>query len=178
MRAVESNGDWTTHAVVDGKPMGTYKARDIFRRMAEAAHVCGDPGIQYDTTINDWHTSANTDKIYASNPCVTGDTLVATDQGWRTIESLVGGRANIVGADGQPHPVDRIFPTGTKPVFELKTRSGYRVRITGDHLVATTRGDVAVKDLRAGDRIFLNAPGFGSQRARDRACGGDRPRCR
>ena len=37
--------------------------------MAEAAHVCGDPGIQYDTTINDWHTSANTDRIYASNPC-------------------------------------------------------------------------------------------------------------
>ncbi len=69
MKAVESNGDWTTHAVVDGKPMGTYKARDIFRKMAEAAHVCGDPGIQYDTTINDWHTSANTDKIYASNPC-------------------------------------------------------------------------------------------------------------
>jgi ribonucleoside-diphosphate reductase alpha chain len=162
MRAVESNGDWTTHAIVDGKPMGTYKARDIFRRMADAAHVCGDPGIQYDTTINDWHTSANTDKIYASNPCVTGDTLVATDQGWRTIESLVGGRANIIGSDGQPHPVGQIFPTGSKPVFELKTRSGYRVRITEDHLVATTRGDVAVKDLRADDRIFLNAPGFGS----------------
>ena len=69
MHAVEADGDWTTHAVVDGKPMGTYKARDIFRKMAEAAHVCGDPGIQYDTTINDWHTSANTDRIYASNPC-------------------------------------------------------------------------------------------------------------
>ena len=37
--------------------------------MADAAHLCGDPGIQYDTTINDWHTSANTDRIYASNPC-------------------------------------------------------------------------------------------------------------
>jgi ribonucleoside-diphosphate reductase alpha chain len=69
MRAVESDGDWTTHAVVDGAPMGTYRARDIFRRMADAAWICGDPGIQYDTTINDWHTSANTDRIYASNPC-------------------------------------------------------------------------------------------------------------
>jgi ribonucleoside-diphosphate reductase alpha chain len=49
--------------------MGTYRARDIFRRMADAAWVCGDPGIQYDSTINDWHTSANTDRIYASNPC-------------------------------------------------------------------------------------------------------------
>ncbi len=51
------------------QPVGTYKARDIFRKMAEAAHLCGDPGIQYDTTINDWHTCANTDRIYASNPC-------------------------------------------------------------------------------------------------------------
>ena len=72
--------------------------------MAEAAHLCGDPGIQYDTTINDWHTSPNTDRIYASNPCVTGDTLVATDQGWRTIADLVGQAANVIGADGQPHP--------------------------------------------------------------------------
>ncbi len=69
MHAVELDQEWTTHAVVGGAPMDTYKARDIFRKMAEAAHVCGDPGIQYDTTINDWHTSANTDRIHASNPC-------------------------------------------------------------------------------------------------------------
>jgi ribonucleoside-diphosphate reductase alpha chain len=70
MRAVVDDKDWTTHAVVaPHEPMATYKAKEIFRRMAEAAHVCGDPGIQYDTTVNDWHTSANTDRIYASNPC-------------------------------------------------------------------------------------------------------------
>lgn len=69
MRAVEENADWTTHEVGTGEVAGTYKAREIFRKMAEAAHLCGDPGIQYDTTINDWHTSANTDRIYASNPC-------------------------------------------------------------------------------------------------------------
>src|SRR3954466_5584737 len=69
MELVESDGDWTTYEVSDGQPAGTYKARDLFRKMALAAHVCGDPGIQYDSTINDWHTSANTDRIYASNPC-------------------------------------------------------------------------------------------------------------
>jgi ribonucleoside-diphosphate reductase alpha chain len=69
MQAVEKDQDWTTHNVVGGTPAETYKARDVFRRMAEAAWVCGDPGIQYDSTINDWHTSANTDRIYASNPC-------------------------------------------------------------------------------------------------------------
>jgi ribonucleoside-diphosphate reductase alpha chain len=69
MQAVVDDKDWTTHSVVGHKPMETYKAKDLFRKMAEAAHVCGDPGIQYDTTINDWHTSANTDRIHASNPC-------------------------------------------------------------------------------------------------------------
>ena len=164
MRAVEQDTDWTTHEVVTGAPSKTYKAREIFRRMASAAWICGDPGIQYDTTINDWHTSANTDRIHASNPCVTGDTLVATDEGWRRIDSLVGDSANVIGSDGQPHPVDRIFPTGQKPVFDVRTKSGYRVRITADHKVATTRGDVAVKDLSADDKIFLNAPGFGRDR--------------
>ncbi len=69
MRAVERDAEWQTHEVTDGQPAGTYKARDIFRKMADAAHLCGDPGIQYDTTINDWHTSAASDRIYASNPC-------------------------------------------------------------------------------------------------------------
>ncbi|HUQ44194.1 MAG TPA: vitamin B12-dependent ribonucleotide reductase, partial [Candidatus Limnocylindria bacterium] len=69
MKAVETDGQWTTHAIRDGEPVDTLSARDIFRRMADAAWICGDPGIQYDTTINDWHTSANTDRIYASNPC-------------------------------------------------------------------------------------------------------------
>ncbi len=69
MHAVEQDKDWTTHEVTSGQPATTYKARDLFKEMAEAAWICGDPGIQYDTTINDWHTSAATDRIYASNPC-------------------------------------------------------------------------------------------------------------
>jgi ribonucleoside-diphosphate reductase alpha chain len=69
MNAVVEDKPWTTHAVTTKEPMDTLPARDIWRRMAEAAWVCGDPGVQYDTTVNDWHTSANTDRIYASNPC-------------------------------------------------------------------------------------------------------------
>ena len=69
MRAVVSDGEWVTHAVTTGKPMGTYRARNLLREMAEAAWICGDPGIQYDTTINTWHTSPNSGRINASNPC-------------------------------------------------------------------------------------------------------------
>ncbi len=69
MRAVLDDKDWTTHAVRDGSPMATYKARDLMHQIAEATHVCGDPGMQFDTTVNDWHTCPNTARINASNPC-------------------------------------------------------------------------------------------------------------
>jgi len=69
MEQVEKDGEWTTHAVVTGAPMETFKARYLLNKMAEAAWVCGDPGIQYHDNINRWHTSANTAPINASNPC-------------------------------------------------------------------------------------------------------------
>jgi ribonucleoside-diphosphate reductase alpha chain len=56
MRAVLDDGEWMTKAVVTGEPMGTFKARELMRQIAEATHVCGDPGMQFDTTVNDWHT--------------------------------------------------------------------------------------------------------------------------
>src|SRR5688500_3398119 len=69
MEAVETDGDWTTHAITTGEPVETVKARYLMNKMAEAAWVCGDPGIQYHDNINRWHTSANTAPINASNPC-------------------------------------------------------------------------------------------------------------
>ena len=69
MRAVLDDGEWTTKAVKDGAPMQTYKARDLMRQIAEGTWICGDPGMQFDTTINDWHTCPNTARINASNPC-------------------------------------------------------------------------------------------------------------
>ncbi len=69
MEAVEKDLPWTTKAVVTGKPVDTYRARDLMGMICEAAHQCGDPGLQFDTTINDWHTCPNTAPINASNPC-------------------------------------------------------------------------------------------------------------
>ncbi|MBU1676766.1 vitamin B12-dependent ribonucleotide reductase [bacterium] len=69
MEAVVADGTWTTRAVTDGTPMDTYRARELLDMMAEGAHVCGDPGLQYDTTINDWHACPATDRIHGSNPC-------------------------------------------------------------------------------------------------------------
>ena len=69
MRAVLDDGEWQTRAVLTGEVMDTYRARDLMRQIAEATWVCGDPGMQFDTTVNDWHTCPNTARINASNPC-------------------------------------------------------------------------------------------------------------
>jgi ribonucleoside-diphosphate reductase alpha chain len=69
MEAVQDDGDWVTKAVRDGRPTETFKAKDLWHQIADAAWQCGDPGLQYDTTINTWHTSPNTARINASNPC-------------------------------------------------------------------------------------------------------------
>src|SRR5687768_6084084 len=69
MRAVMDDGNWSTKAVKDGAVMDTYKARDLMRLIAEGTYICGDPGMQFDTTVNEWHPCSNTARINASNPC-------------------------------------------------------------------------------------------------------------
>jgi len=69
MRAVLDDTEWDTKAVRDGAVVETYKARELMTLVAEGTHVCGDPGMQFDTTINEWHTCPETDRIHASNPC-------------------------------------------------------------------------------------------------------------
>jgi ribonucleoside-diphosphate reductase alpha chain len=69
MRAVEADGDFDLVGVIDGEVKKTLKARDLMRQIAQAAWECADPGVQYDTTINDWHTTPNAGRINGSNPC-------------------------------------------------------------------------------------------------------------
>ena len=70
MEAVVADQQWTTHWVTDVKKAGpSYSARDMLNRMSKAAWACGDPGVQYDTTINRWHTCPKSGRINASNPC-------------------------------------------------------------------------------------------------------------
>lgn len=69
MRAVLEDREWKLTARTDGQPLETLRARDLMRQITEAAWLCGDPGMQFDTTINAWHPCPNTDRINASNPC-------------------------------------------------------------------------------------------------------------
>ena len=69
MQAVLDDREWSTRGVISGDPVDTYRSRDLMHMIAEATWACGDPGMQFDTTINDWHPCPNTDRINASNPC-------------------------------------------------------------------------------------------------------------
>ena len=69
MRLALDGGEWQTRAVTDGRVMDTYEANELLQMISEGTYVCGDPGMQFDTTINDWHTCPNASRINASNPC-------------------------------------------------------------------------------------------------------------
>ncbi|MBV8054076.1 MAG: vitamin B12-dependent ribonucleotide reductase, partial [Deltaproteobacteria bacterium] len=69
MQAVLDDGPWQTHFVKTGEVADKYRARELLHMIAEAAWACGDPGMQFDTTINSWHTCPNSGRITASNPC-------------------------------------------------------------------------------------------------------------
>ena len=165
MKAVIEDKDWTTKEVISGAPSVTYKAKDLMGKICEAAWQCGDPGFQYDTTINKWHTCKGSGRINASNPCVTGDTMVATERGWERIDSLLAAPTKVLGSDGVYHEIAPAFKTGTKAVYRLITESGFELKLTADHRVLTkNRGDVAAIDLQDEDIVTLVKPAFGQEK--------------
>jgi ribonucleoside-diphosphate reductase alpha chain len=169
MEAVQQDGTWQLFwrtekekALQEGrppKPSKTLRARDLWEQITYAAWSCADPGVQFDTTVNEWHTCPADGRINASNPCVTGDTLVSTAQGLVRIDELLEEPMQVVGSDGRLHDIAPAFRTGIKPVYRLRTRAGYELELTADHKVLTAnRGDVAACELTRDDRVVLGRP--------------------
>ncbi len=153
---LDAGADFNLIRRTDGKVARAVSSSDLWEKIAIAAWQCADPGLQFDTTINEWHTCPEDGRINASNPCVTGDTLVATADGPQRIVDLVGKAAFVIGSDGKPHFVNNIFPTGTKEVFRLSLTGGYELTLTADHKVLTeNRGDVCARDIRPDDAIVV-----------------------
>ncbi|WP_035735497.1 vitamin B12-dependent ribonucleotide reductase [Glycomyces arizonensis] len=169
MRAVEDGTDYALTGRLDGKEIARRDAREVFRKMAEAAWECADPGIQYDDIINDWHTNPNTDRIYASNPCFPADERVVTDKGLIKIGDLVRRSAegetfavftNDVTAETDA--ADRVVATnpvqymvtGTNEIVELRFSDGSRLRCTPNHRLWTkNRGWVHADQLQPEDKV-------------------------
>ncbi len=164
MRAVEEDLPWDLIRRTDRQVAKTVSARRLWDKITYSAWACADPGVQYDTTINEWHTCPRDGRINASNPCVTGDTLVATADGWRRIDELLDSSSRVVGSDGELHDIGPAFRTGVKPVYRLRTKAGYELRLTADHKVLTAnRGDVPASELQEDDVLVLQGAPFGDK---------------
>ena len=169
MQAVVDDRDWHLRAVTTGETVRTLKARDLFRQLAEAAWECADPGMQFDTTINRWHTASNTGRINASNPCFTGDSLVHTDKGLiRFAELLDRVRAGETfpvythDATNPQAPAERLeittpeafMITGRNEIVRLRFNNGMQLRCTPGHkLFTVNRGYVAAEELMTDDLV-------------------------
>ncbi len=175
MRGVEAGEQFGLRSRISGEAIEHVDAKKLFDKICEAAWSCADPGIQYDDTINDWHTNPETGRITASNPCFTGDTLVATDKGLISFIELFD-RAN----RGEPFQVwthdatnvdspdeatllttpEAFMITGVNPITRLRFSNGMEVRCTPSHKIFTAnRGYVAAEDLTAEDQVrTVNLP--------------------
>ena len=181
MQAVVDDADWDLTAVTTGEVLRTVKARQLWREIAEAAWECADPGLQFDTTINRWHTAPDHGRITASNPCFTGDALVHTDKGLIRFDELFA-RANI-GEEFRVWTHDVTNPdmpsdemhlttpeafmiTGKNAVQRLRFSNGMELRCTPSHRIFTlNRGYVEADALTHEDRVRsldLAAPALGA----------------
>ncbi len=174
MRAVVEDASWDLVARTTGEAVETVRARDLFRQIAEAAWECADPGLQFDTTINKWHTAPNTGRITASNPCFTGDMRVHTDKGLVRFDELLDRAkrgeqfavythdatgANPVEAAVLSHP-EAIMVTGINDIVRLRFENGMELRCTPSHRIFTTnRGYVPAEEIQPQDDIkVLDVP--------------------
>ena len=169
MQAVLDDADWDLLGRMDRTPVRTVRARDLYRQLAKATWECADPGMQFDTTINKWHTAPNAGRINGSNPCFPGSALVHTDKGLIRFTELFD-RANrgeafgvythdVTNPDTPAERVELTSPeafmiTGYNDIVRLRFDNGMELRCTPGHRVFTVnRGYVEAKDLTAEDDV-------------------------
>jgi ribonucleoside-diphosphate reductase alpha chain len=171
MEAVIDGRDWELVARTDGSVVRTVPARDLFRQIAHSAWECADPGLQYDTTINRWHTAPNTGRINGSNPCFPGSAKVHTDKGLIPFRELFE-RANTGETFGiythdatnpdQPSEEmvitspEAFMITGYNDIVRLRLDNGVELRCTPSHKIFTAnRGYVEARHLVFTDEVKL-----------------------
>ncbi|MBA2384969.1 MAG: hypothetical protein H0V68_09970, partial [Actinobacteria bacterium] len=169
MESAIEGEEWNLTARTDGSVVETRDARNVLRQMAEAAWECADPGVQYDTTINSWHTLPNTGRINASNPCCfVGETLVDTEEGLLRFDELLERKVS-----GDPLPQVWSFSTGShepaltsitnvwvagsaQELIEVTTDAGHVLRCTPEHRFLTEAGYIEAHRLEPGTALIAS----------------------
>lgn len=164
MEAVENDAEWATYKVKTSNPQEVpweivhrYKAQHLWNKIAEAAWFCGDPGIQFDTSTNEWHTCPNSGRINASNPCQPAEATVLTPEGIRTFSDIEVG--SVIWSGKGWTKVTRKVSTGVKPVAWYHTRAGSFLG-TAEHQVISEGERIeaqyaSVIDISTGNSSFL-----------------------
>ncbi len=170
MDAVKVDGSYDLIDPSNGEVTGQVRARDVWDKMILGAWRTGEPGVFFIDEANRYNPVPHLGAYEATNPCVTGDTLVATSNGLVPIASLAdGNEAMPVTLDarfsaGRVGPAGVPFASGVKPVFRVVTREGYDIRVTADHRFMTARGWVEAQSLAEGDALHIQnvKGGFGA----------------
>jgi ribonucleoside-diphosphate reductase alpha chain len=171
MDAVKAKGTYDLIDPVTGAAVGQLDANMVWDKMILGAWRTGEPGCFFIDEANRYNPVPHLGAYEATNPCVTGDTLVYTADGLYPIAELAeSGRALATTLDarfsaGEYGPASVPFRTGVKPVFRVRTREGYEVRATADHRFMTARGWVEARHLAEGDAIHIanRKGGFGTE---------------
>ncbi len=165
MKAVEKGEEYPLFNPRNGKIVEELLARDVFDLIAGAAWRSGDPGIIFLDEVNRHNPLPSLGDLESTNPCVTGDTLVATSRGLEKIEEIVNKDREMLvdprlnGGYPEFKKAKRIFFTGKKKVYRLKTSSGYELVATGEHRILTPRGWKKLSELKRGDKVLIQSAG-------------------
>ena len=166
----EQGGDYVYKGQQPPRP-GMVYAPDIWERIIASTHRWAEPGIIFINNVNRHNPLRNSMGLKkASNPCVTGDTLIFTGDGIFTAKELFDSQNDVnavidgrFGHEQRTAQASSVFWTGHKPVFRLVTREGYTLRATGNHQIMTPNGWVELQDLKPGDLVHIlnRKGGFG-----------------
>lgn len=187
MEALKNDGEYDLIDPHTNKVTGRLKAREVFDLIVDMAWNNGEPGIVFIDRINEYNPTPSVGAIESTNPCVTGDTLVATEEGLVRIDELYsrykkGGFRIVtdnrvpmtqlmVANDGQLveavpnmgitgttlNPVVQVYNNGKKDVMRLVTKSGYNIKATPDHRFLTTEGWKELRDIKPGDEVLIQS---------------------
>jgi ribonucleoside-diphosphate reductase alpha chain len=157
MDAVENNKDYNLVNPRDKEPIRALNARSLFKLIAYSAWKCAEPGVLFIDTINRANPTPQ-DPIHATNPCVTKDTIVTTNEGLLDIPKLHNPH-HVLGGDGEYHPITWAGQTGHKEVFLVKTGAGYEVKATANHKMLTENGWKEVGQLTSDDELVTQKKG-------------------
>jgi ribonucleotide reductase alpha subunit len=169
MEAAAEGREWNLTARTDGTVLETKDARDLLQQIAAAAWESADPGVQYDTTINNWHTLPNTSRINASNPCCfVAETLVDTEEGLVRFDELLERRVRgeslprvwafaVARDEPELRQITNVWIAGlTTRLVEVTTQAGHALQCTPDHRFLTTHGYVEAARLQGGTELVAS----------------------